>query len=106
MWPKSPLCPKANLLMQQGKAVFRPSGTEVWPPFGLLGLIYVSNIINLTEQDSEDEGIANGTFKPKKTPLSSTDESSDDSDEVVAVEKLGHANKGNTVGFPFTDVKC
>ena len=76
MWPKSPLRPKANLLMQQGKAVFRPNGTEVWPPFGSLGLIHVSNIIHLTEQDSEDDDIADGTFKPKKTPPSSADESS------------------------------
>jgi hypothetical protein len=83
--------------MQQGKAVFRPSGTEVQPPFGSLGLIHVINIIHLTEQDSEDDDIADRTFKPKKTPPSSTDESSDDSDEVVAVAKPGHAKKGNMV---------
>ena len=100
MWPKSPLRPKANLLMQQGKAGFRPNGTEVWPPFGSLGLIHVSNIIHLTEQDSEDDDIADGTFKPKKTPPSSADESSDDSDDVVAVVNPGHAKKGNMVGFP------
>jgi len=92
--------------MQQGKAVFRPSGTEVWPLFQLLGLIHFSNIIHLTEQDSEDDNIANGTFKLKKTPPSSVDESLYDSDEVVAVAKPGHAKKGNMVGFPFIDAKC
>ena len=92
--------------MQQGKAVFRPSGTEVWPPFGSLGLIHVNNIIHLTEQDSEDDNIADRTSKLKKIPPSSTDESSDDSDDVVAVLKPGHAKKGNMVGFPFIDAKC
>jgi len=43
---------------------------------------------------------ADETFKPKKTPPSSADESSDDSDDVVAVAKPGHAKKGNMVGFP------
>ena len=106
MWPKSPLRLKADLSMQQGKVVFRPSGTEVRPPFGLLGLIHISNIIHLTEQDSEDDNIADRTFKLKKTPPSSADESSDDSDEVVVVEKPGHAKKGNTVGFPSVDAIC
>jgi hypothetical protein len=92
--------------MQQGKAVFRLSGTEVRPPFESLGLIHISNIMHLTEQDSEDDDIADRTFKPKKTPPISTDESLDDSDEVVVVEKPGNAKKGNTVGFPFIDATC
>jgi len=96
---KSPLRPKANLLMQQGKAVFRQTHRGM-APFGSLGLIHVSNIIHLTEQDSEDDDIADETFKPKKNPTQFADESSDDSDDVVAVAKPGHAKKGNMVGFP------
>jgi len=40
----------------------------------------------LTDQESDDDA-ADKTFKPKKTPPSSADESSDS--EVVAIEKPG-----------------
>jgi hypothetical protein len=48
----------------------------------------------LTDQESDDD-TADRTFKPKKTPPSSADESSDP--EVIAIERPGHGKMKQTV---------
>jgi hypothetical protein len=72
----------------------------------MLILMIVNNIMPLTDQESNDDA-ADKAFKPKKTPPSSTDESSDS--EVVAIEKPGPAKmkqKVTPVSLHFFEVIC
>jgi hypothetical protein len=69
-------------------------------------LVTVNNVIPLTDQESDDDA-ADKSFKPKKTPPSSPDESSDL--EVVAIEKPGPVKmkqKVTPVSLHFSEVIC